>query len=329
MQNYKFLVIGATGHVGSKIAILLANKGYDVTAMVRQNGSQITDPHTGTIKYVTGDLSNEQSIREAVRGMDIVISTANGIVPQKKSDDAKSVNEGAIRLISICENAGVKRFVQSSVPTYSNEKSVPELRGKRIVEKELFASKMQSVIIRNAAFMDVWIVMCGFQQAQDKSYHATTKRNYGLIKLYMAVVGDFVEKRGWLISPGGANHGTPIISTKDVAEMMVGGALYEGSENLLIESGGPEWLTWLEIADIIAKKIGKKRIKIIPLPAWLARLNQLLVAPFSSSAANIFALMGFVAAYQPRWNSDEAVKKLKLPKQITLSEYLDLNYEKY
>jgi len=141
MQNHKFLVIGSTGHVGSKIAILLANQGYDVTAMVRQNGSKIIDSHTGMIKYVTGDLSDEQSIREAVRGMDVVISTANGIVPQKKSDDAKSVNEGAIRLISICEKAGVKRFVQSSVPTYNNEKSVPELHGKRIVEKKYLHPK--------------------------------------------------------------------------------------------------------------------------------------------------------------------------------------------
>ena len=126
-----------------------------------------------------------------------------------------------------------------------------------------------------------------------------------------------------MFAPGGANHGTPLISTRDVAEMMVGGALYEGTENLLIEAGGPQWLTWREIAEIIAKRTGRKKIKLIPIPAWLARLNQKLVQPFSPSAANVFALISFVADYQPRWESPDAVVKLNLPKQMTLADYLD------
>ena len=170
--------------------------------------------------------------------------------------------------------------------------------------------------------------MSGFRQAEDKSLHATTKRNFGFTKLWMKLVGNLVVKRGWMLAPGGANHGTPIISTRDVAEMLVGGALYEGEENLLIESGGPEWLTWREIGEIIAKKINRKKVRLIPVPAWFARLNRFLVQPFSSSAANIFAMLGFVAAFQPKWDSTEAVKKLKLPKQLTLADYLDLTLKK-
>lgn len=325
MKTTKFLVIGATGHVGSKIAILLANRGYDVTAMVRQEGSTIKDPHTGSIRYVVGDLSDERSIHRAVQGMDVVISTANGLIPQRKNDSVASVNEGAVRLISICEEAGVSRFVQSSVPPYKFENDVPELRGKRLIEQRLATSTMQSIIIRNPAFMDVFIVMGGFKQAEDKSYHATTKREFGFTKFYMALVGDFVVKRGWLLAPGGARHGTPMISTRDVAEMIVAGALWKGTENLLIESGGPEWLTWREIAAIIARKTGRKKIRLIPVPAWLARLNRFLIKPFSASAANIFAMMGFVAAFQPGWTSAATVQKLNLPRQLTLSDYLDLN----
>ena len=327
INNKKFLVIGATGHVGSKIAILLANKGYNVTAMVRKNGTKIKDSYNETINYVTGDLSDEESIKNAVRGMDVVISTANGLLPQKKSDSVASVNEGAVKLISICEDAGVQRFVQSSVPPYEHEKDIPELIGKRKIEQRLAASNMQSIIIRNAAFMDVFIVMSGFGQAEDKSLHATTKRNFGFTKIWMKLVGNLVVKKGWMLAPGGANHGTPIIATRDVAEMIVGGSLYEGDENLLIESGGPEWLTWREISNIIAKKVGRKKIIIIPVPAWFVRFNRFLVKPFSASAANVFAMLGFVAAHQPKWDSKEVVRKLKLPKQLTLAEYLDLNFE--
>ncbi len=47
MNNKNFLVIGATGHVGSKITILLADRGYNVTAMVRQTCTKIRDPYSG------------------------------------------------------------------------------------------------------------------------------------------------------------------------------------------------------------------------------------------------------------------------------------------
>jgi len=329
MDNKRYLVIGATGHVGSKITILLANRGYDVTAMVRNVGAVIKDPHTGTIKYVVGDLSNEQSIVIAVKGMDVVINTANGLLPQKKGDSIKGVNEGAVRLIAICENAGVKRFVQSSTPTFKYDKNVPELWGKRLIEKRLQTSSMQSIIIRNPAFMDVFIVMSGFEQASDYSLHATTKRNYGFAQWYMKKVGDFVVKRGWMLAPGGANHGTPTISTRDVAEMIVGGAVYEGKENLLIEAGGPEYLTWKQIAAIVAKKVGRNKIRLITVPAWMANMNKAMVKPFSHSVANIFAMMGFVAAFQPRWeNKTDVINKLNLPKQLTLSDYLDINFKK-
>ena len=129
------------------------------------------------------------------------------------------------------------------------------------------------------------------------------------------------------LAPGGANHGTPIIATRDVAEMMVGGALYEGTDNLLIEAGGPEWLTWGEIANIIAKKTGRKKIRVLPMPSWMIRINRTLVAPFSPAADNMFALMGFVADFQPRWEAPSVVARFNLPKQVTVADYLDANYQ--
>ena len=107
---------------------------------------------------------------------------------------------------------------------------------------------------------------------------------------------------------------------------LVRGAIFDGNENLLIESGGPEWLTWREVADTIAAKIGREKIRIIPLPAGLARINQLMARPFSKSVANTFALMSFVAAYQPRWSPQRAIETLRLPPLMTLSDYLDANY---
>lgn len=326
MDQQRFLIVGAAGHVGSQVGIRLSDLGYDVTALVRQQDQVIRDTHRGKITYVTGNLSDEVSLRTALVGIDVVVSTANGVVPQHHGGDAGSVNQAALGLIRICEESGVKRFVQSSVPTYQGEDHVPELRGKRLIEKRLAASSMQSIIIRNPAFMDVFIVFSGFVQAEEHSLHATTKRQYGFGKMWLGMVGNFVEKYGLMIAPGGPDHGSPMIATRDVSQMLVGGALYEGTEDLLIEAGGPQWLTWRQIAGIIAQKTGKEKIRIIPLPAWIPRLNQILARPFSASVANTFALMSFVADYQPRWTPEHAIQIFKLAPLMTLSDYLDANY---
>ena len=170
--------------------------------------------------------------------------------------------------------------MQSSVPTYKGDSHVPELHGKRLIEKRLSESPMQAIIIRNPAFMDVFLVFSGFAQAEDKSLHATTKRQYGFGKLWLGLVGNLVEKYGVLIAPGGARHGSPMIATRDVAAMLVGGALYEGKNDLLLEAGGPQWLTWREIADTISQKTGGKAHPYPPLAGLAARLNQRLASRF-------------------------------------------------
>jgi uncharacterized protein YbjT (DUF2867 family) len=321
----RYLVVGATGHVGSKVAILLADKGHQVRALVRRHGAHIEDPYKGEIEYAVGDLRDPPSMKRAVQGIDVVISTANGILPQKVGDNAATVNAAALDLIKICEDAGVQRFVQSSVPPYKHERDVPELIGKRNIEQRLKQSTMQSVVVRNAAFMDVFIPMGGFRQAQDYSRHATTKRQYDFAQRFMRMTGDLVVKRGIFLAPGGADHGTPIIATRDVAEMLVGGALYSGTDNLLIEAGGPQWLTWGEIAEIIATKVGR-RVRVLPMPFWMTKLNRAVATPFSAAAANMFALMGFVANFQPRWEAPKIVSRFSLPPQMTVSDYLDANY---
>ena len=90
----------------------------------------------------------------------------------------------------------------------------------------------------------------------------------------------------------------------------------------------PQWLTWREIADTLGRKLGRRRVRIVPIPAWFARLNCRLATPFSASVANVFAMMSFVADFQPTtWaaSTATALKTLHAPTQLTLADYLDQN----
>lgn len=102
-RKLKFLVVGATGHVGSQVAVGLADMGHDVTALVRQKGSVIQDPHQGKITCLTGDLADKASLRRAGAGIDVVISTANGVVPQRGGGDAGSVNDREVCCLAPAE----------------------------------------------------------------------------------------------------------------------------------------------------------------------------------------------------------------------------------
>ena len=322
-KDKKILVIGATGHVGSQVVSILSDRGYSVRALVRSPSATIegTDSH---IDYAVGDLSNPASIKDALRGVQIVVNTANGIIPQKKQDSVQRINQaGANMLIETCEQQGVERFVQSSVPVHDVGDKIDEIKGKRSIEDRLGKLSMQSFIVRNPAFMDVWLVMCGFQQAEARSKHATTRRNFGFMKLWRRLVGDFVVKYGWFIAPGGAQHGSPMISTRDVAELLVAGVAYSGDDSIIIESGGPQYLTWQGISETIARRVGRKKLTVIPMPAWLAKLGRDFIKPFSPSAANTLSMVWFVAAYQPRWDSAPVLKGFNLPEQQSLQDYLD------
>ncbi|WP_407157906.1 NAD(P)-dependent oxidoreductase [Bradyrhizobium sp. STM 3557] len=68
----KILVLGATGGTGRLIVSEALARGYDVTALVRspEKGSDLKGA-----KLIVGDARDEQTLREAVKGRDAVVSS--------------------------------------------------------------------------------------------------------------------------------------------------------------------------------------------------------------------------------------------------------------
>lgn len=320
------LVVGATGHVGSQVVKILAEKGKPVRALVRKAGATVHGAPE-SVQYVQGDITDGSSLDAALKGVTSVVSTANAIIPTHKKDSVLDINLGGYEtLIAACERAGVEQFVQSSVPVHSLERHVPELAGKRAIERRLNGSPIATAVIRNPAFADVWLVMAGAKQAAGDDPHATTRRPYGFMQFWQALTGDFVAKRGILLAPGGASHGAMFVTTRDVAQMLAGCVGHAEAHNVTWEAGGPEWVTWGEIAGMFSAKRGKP-VRAVPLPKGVAALSQILSKPFSSSASNVLGLVRFVATYQPRWDSSPLVETLGLPKQITVREYIDQTFQ--
>ncbi len=108
------LITGGEGRLGRALSRRLLEKGFKVKALVKNRESVHTLPG-GVIPYV-GDVRNEQGLREACRGVDIVYHLA-AVVSQYRYSAAEisRINaEGTGNMLEVSEEEGVERFIFSS-----------------------------------------------------------------------------------------------------------------------------------------------------------------------------------------------------------------------
>lgn len=103
------LIFGASGATGHELVTQSLEKGYDVTAFVR-NPEKLTITHE-RLNVVQGDVKDYAAVEAAAFGKDAVLS-ALGVSKPLNSDPA--VVEGIKNIVAALEKSGPKRFVYLS-----------------------------------------------------------------------------------------------------------------------------------------------------------------------------------------------------------------------
>lgn len=237
----RVLVVGATGQVGSVIALALARAQDNVHALIRrgnENPKARTLADAG-VSIVTGDLTHAESLASACAGMDVVITTATSM-PTNADDGLRRVDlEGTLALIEAAEHARVQRFIYTS---YSGNLRVdsPLQTAKRTCEQRLLDSKMDVVILRPTYFMEVWL-----------GPHLGIDLTSGQARIYGS----------------GENKGN-YISAHDVAAFAIAAATRNQAGKHIVEIGGPEALSQLDAIKIIGEQAGREmQLTFIPTEA--------------------------------------------------------------
>ncbi len=111
----KALVTGASGFIGSTLIEALGQRGFEVAALMRKTSSSA---NLRGLKYTRreGDLSDFESLKRAVEGVDVVFHLA-GVVAAKNRDEYFQHNQGGCERLAraISENgASVKRVIYVS-----------------------------------------------------------------------------------------------------------------------------------------------------------------------------------------------------------------------
>ncbi|TGK05172.1 NAD-dependent epimerase/dehydratase family protein [Leptospira langatensis] len=115
----KVLVTGANGHLGYSLVKLLKERGYDVTAAVRNanDSGKTKQLQKLGVKLVSAELSDRESLRKALAGQDGLFQVAAAFNLTAK-DPQKEVLEpniqGTRNVMEEAHNAGIKKIVYTS-----------------------------------------------------------------------------------------------------------------------------------------------------------------------------------------------------------------------
>ncbi|HLO86882.1 MAG TPA: SDR family oxidoreductase [Nostocaceae cyanobacterium] len=223
-----FLVTGATGGIGRRVVRSLRQQGKPVRAFVRLTSRYSELEHRGADIFI-GDLIRERDIQKACQGVQYIVS-AHG-----SDSDALSLDYRAnIELIDQAKANGVKHFVFISVlGADRGYEDAPVFKAKRAVEQHLQASGLDYTIFRPAGLASNLLPL------------AERFRDTGL---YLMI--------------GDPKNRTSIVSTDDLAKMIVDAFTVADARNQILPAGGPEILLRGDIPKIFGRIFNQEPIII-------------------------------------------------------------------
>ena len=225
-----YLVTGATGGIGRRVVRLLCEREMQVRAFVRLTSRYSELEHRGANIFI-GDLRLEKDIQKACQDVQYIISTHGS------DGDALSLDYRAnIELIDSAKATGVEHFVFISVlGADRGYEDAPVFKAKRAVERYLAASGLNYTILRPS----------------------------GLASNLLPLAERFRET-GFYLLIGDPKNRTSIVSTDDLARIVVDSVRVKAALNQILPVGGPEILLREHIPQIFSRIFHKEPVVINP-----------------------------------------------------------------
>jgi uncharacterized protein YbjT (DUF2867 family) len=260
-RNDMILVVGGTGQLGARVVQLMCDRGAPVRCLVRP-GSDDAALRDLDVNVVRGDLTDQETLPDACRGVQTVVATATIIARRLAAGRQPSIREvdevGMAALVDAAEKAGVQRFVYMSYAGVDDSLGAPLDRAKLAIERRLRSSRMRTVIVRPDAFQEIHLGPIG---------------RFDLQAGKVAVFGKGDTKHRW-------------VAVDDVAQLVAALAL-EPDPPSIVEFGGPEALSRNE-AIAIAERLTGRRLKRQRMPRIAGKLGMRLLDRPNDAVASIF-----------------------------------------
>lgn len=303
MATKRVLLTGVTGFLGSHTAILLLEKGYEVTGTLRDKKRaasirEIIGRHTNKVHNLTiveADLNNKEAWLELTKNMDYVQHVASPFprkLPKNEHDLINTATAGTLHVLEAALANKVKRVVVTSsvaaivygktkdaltgvfteadwTDEHNKKDSTPYFRSKTIAEKAAWEWVRQA-----GSGMELTTVLPGAILGPVLEDDFGTSANL-VIKILDGS------------SPALPNIGFDIVDVRSVADLLVRAMeLPQAAGRRYIASSG--YLTFKEIAAILKKQYPARKIPAAELPGFMVRF----LSNFDSSLKPILIDLG-------------------------------------
>src|SRR5262245_15796100 len=248
-KNSTVLVVGATGVLGMEVCRQLAAAGKKVKGLVRISSQKekVNGLHKLGVETVPGDMKDPQSLYQAFKNVDAIISTATSTISYQEGDSIETVDlAGQLNVAEAASAAGVQHVVFISFPPYPpTTPEFPLQSAKRAVEDRVKSKNFTYTILQPTYFMEIWLgPALGFDYVRAKAI----------------VYGEGKNKISW-------------IAIKDVARFAVASIDNPAAQNAVIQLGGPDDLSLLDSVGIFEQESGHTfKLQNIPDEQLRARM---------------------------------------------------------
>lgn len=257
-------VTGAFGYSGKYITQRLLASGHEVLTLT--NSVNRENPFGEKVHVAPFNFDRPELLAQSLQGVEVVINTYWVRFDHKLFTHAQAVASTRL-LFEAARKAGVRRVVHVSITNPDLQSDLPYFKGKAELEQSLIASGLSYCILRPTVLFgkeDVLINNIAWALRHLPVYGVYGRGDYRLQPIY---VDDLAA-----------------VAVEKAAE----------ARNEIVDAIGPETFTYRELVQMIAEKIGVRRIIIGVPPSlgyWSCRLIGWLVRDVVATREEIRGLM--------------------------------------
>lgn len=243
------LVAGASGRLGTLVVERLAARGLRVRILTRDMArtEHLDRPH---VEVVEGDVRDRASVEAAVDGADSVVSAVHGFAGPGQVTPESVDRDGNVHLIDAAAGAGADVVLVSVVGARANH-PMELFRMKHAAEQHLRMAETPWTIVRSTAFLELWLEL--LQQTAGRS--------------------------GRPLVFGHGENRINFVSVADVAALVDRVITDPSTRGATLEIGGPQDLTFNELAAALAEAGRTNAPRHVPIPALRLMAGLKYVSP--------------------------------------------------
>jgi NADH dehydrogenase len=260
------LITGGTGFIGKVLARQLMETGAPVRLLIRPSARTPDLPSGQAVEATLCSLKDARGLRAAMVGVDTVFHLAGSEWRGTRASLYEVDIQGTRAVVEAAAEAGVKRFFFVSHLGADRSSAYPVLKAKGIAEEFIRRSGMQYTILRSAI---VFGPGDGF----------TT----GLARLLASMPSMF-------LIPGDGKTMLQPFWVEDLVTCLVWSLEEEESVNKIFELGGPEYLSMLQIVELVMETIKLRRRIVKVRPPYLRGMTVVLEALFPGLPISVYWL---------------------------------------